>query len=133
MFKTLAWEIRSLLLPQTAVMAHSIWQGEEKRFVNDRFLRAIFAFAFLYTVTILVGTGIIAAYGYSLKDALFECASSLGTVGLSVGVTSASTPAFILWTQIFAMLLGRLEFFVIVVNLLKLWKPSVFWLRSLHA
>jgi trk system potassium uptake protein TrkH len=72
-------------------------------------------FLFLYLSTFLLGTGIMAAYGIQLKDALFEFASTVGTVGLSVGVTSANLPAPILIAQIAGMLLGRLEFFVLFV------------------
>lgn len=129
LFKMILWEIQSQILPQTAVVEHHIWQGEEKRFVNDRFLRTIAAFVFLYLVTIFIGTGIIAAHGYSLKESLFEYASSLGTVGLSVGVTSAAAPPLILWTQIIGMLLGRLEFFVIFVSIIKLFKESC-WMKN---
>ena len=56
--------------------------------------------------------------------ALFEFASALGTVGLSMGVTSADMPDPALWVEIFAMSFGRLEFMVVVVSLLKLGKDS---------
>ncbi|PKM78934.1 MAG: cation transporter, partial [Firmicutes bacterium HGW-Firmicutes-13] len=52
----------------------------------------------------------------------FEFASALGTVGLSIGLTSSGTPPFILWTQIIGMTLGRLEFIIIFVSLFKLGK-----------
>jgi trk system potassium uptake protein TrkH len=52
----------------------------------------------------------------------FEFASSLGTVGLSVGATKARTSSVILWHQIFAMLFGRLEIYTIVVGILGLAK-----------
>ena len=129
LFKMILWEIQSLLLPQTAVIEHYIWQGEEKRFVNDRFLRTIAAFTWLYLCTFFIGTGIIALHGYSLRESLFECASSLGTVGLSIGVTAVSAPPLVLWTEIVAMLLGRLEFFVIFVSIIKLLKESC-WMTN---
>ena len=56
--------------------------------------------------------------------ALFEFASALGTVGLSMGVTSADMPDPALWVEIFAMSFGRLEFMVVVVSRLKLGKDS---------
>jgi trk system potassium uptake protein TrkH len=69
---------------------------------------------------------ILSAYGYPFVESAFEFASSIGTVGLSVGITSAQTPEGVLWIQIFGMLLGRLEFFAIIVGLIKL-------IRDLHA
>ena len=62
----------------------------------------------------------ISAYGYSLKEGLFEFASTVGTVGLSVGVTATDAPSGLLWTQVAGMLLGRLEFFTVVVGAIKL-------------
>jgi len=74
----------------------------------------------LYLTIFFLGSGVIAAHGYPLTDSLFEFASSLGTVGLSVGITAAETPPVILWTQIFGMILGRLEFFTIIVGVTRL-------------
>ncbi|HBO44876.1 MAG TPA: cation transporter, partial [Planctomycetaceae bacterium] len=54
--------------------------------------------------------------GYRLDEALFEYASAQGTVGLSIGVTSASAPALVLWTEIVGMFFGRLEFLVIIIG-----------------
>jgi trk system potassium uptake protein TrkH len=53
---------------------------------------------------------------------MFEFASSLGTVGLSIGITSPDAPKVILWTQTMGMILGRLEFFVIFYSILKIIK-----------
>ena len=43
----------------------------------------------------------------------FEFASSLGTVGLSIGVTNSNTSTICLLIEIVGMVLGRLEIFVI--------------------
>ena len=48
---------------------------------------------------------------------MFEFASALGTVGLSVGVTGPQTPAIILIIEMCGMLLGRLEIFVIFIGI----------------
>ena len=70
---------------------------------------------------------ITAAYGNPISDSLFEYASSLGTVGLSIGVTSADAPAGLLWTQIIGMFLGRLEFFTVFIGVIRLFQdiPSI--------
>jgi trk system potassium uptake protein TrkH len=51
---------------------------------------------------------------------MFEFASAIGTVGLSVGVTSATMPSAALWAEAIAMYLGRLEFLVVFVSVFKL-------------
>ena len=66
-----------------------------------------------------------------MAESLFEFASALGTVGLSIGITTKDTPSLILWTEIAGMFLGRLEFYVIFFALIKLSKAMKLFLRSL--
>jgi trk system potassium uptake protein TrkH len=87
-------------------------------------------FVFLYLAVFLVGSGILAAHGYSLGDSLFEFASALSTVGISVGITSADAPNGVLWVQMAAMFLGRLEFFTIVIGLIRIVNDLPTMVRS---
>lgn len=120
LYKSLIWQIKSFFLPRTTVMENYIWQGEEKDFISDARIRRIGTFLFLYLATYAVGSLAIAATGVGLKDSLFEFASALGTVGLSVGVTGPQASPVVLWTEIAGMLLGRLEFFVIISGMMKI-------------
>jgi trk system potassium uptake protein TrkH len=130
MYKSLIWQIKSFFLPRTAVTENYIWQGEQKDFVSEARIRQIGTFVFLYLATYVLGSLIIAATGISLKDSLFEFASALGTVGLSVGVTGPNASPVILWTEIVGMLLGRLEFFVIISGIMKILRDSYSCIRS---
>ena len=67
---------------------------------------------------------VLCGCGFSLSDSLFEFASAVGTVGLSVGVTTAKMPDVALWAETFAMFLGRLEFFVVIISLIKLGRDG---------
>jgi trk system potassium uptake protein TrkH len=67
-----------------------------------------------------MGVLVIVRHGFSLREGLFEFASTLGTVGLSLGITETGTPPLILWIQSIGMLLGRLEFFAVMVGVIKL-------------
>jgi Trk-type K+ transport system membrane component len=87
-------------------------------------------FVFLYVAVFFVGGGIIAAHGYSLEDSLFEFASALSTVGISVGITAADAPHGVLWIQTAAMLLGRLEFFTVVIGLVRIFNDVPTMLKS---
>ena len=120
LLRGLIWEFRRKLLPRRAITEPDLWQGEERLFISDRQLRQVSMFVFLYAVAFVVGSGIIAAHGYPLQDSLFEFASALSTVGVSVGITSADAPSGVLWVEILAMFLGRLEFFTIVIGVIKL-------------
>ena len=66
------------------------------------------------------------AHGYGLKESMFEIASCLSTVGLSMGITSPEAPNMVLVTEIIAMFLGRLEFIVIFYSILKIIKDFKF-------
>ncbi|WP_305046823.1 TrkH family potassium uptake protein [Geoalkalibacter sp.] len=116
----LLWQLRAQLSPRGLVNQPALWVGEQRRVLDDAQLRQLGLYAFLYLGTWLAGGCALAAYGHPLADSLFEFASSLGTVGLSVGLTSAAAPDGQLWIQIGGMILGRLEFFVVFAGLLKL-------------
>jgi len=120
LWKLLVWEIRRSLMPRTAVLERPVWEGNRRVFVQDARVRQLAVFVFLYMATYLAGALVLCGCGYGLGDSLFEFASALGTVGLSVGVTSARMPAAALWSETAAMFLGRLEFLVVIVGLLKL-------------
>lgn len=120
LWRALGWHLRRALLPRQAITELEIWQGERRQFVSERALLEISLFLFLYLLIFFAGTMIIAAYGYTLQESLFEFASAQGTVGLSVGVTAADAPPGVLWVQTAGMILGRLEFFPVILGLGKL-------------
>jgi trk system potassium uptake protein TrkH len=120
LFRGLVWEVRRSLLPRRAITEPDVWKGERRHFFTDRHLRSVALFVFLWLVTFFVGSGLLTAYGYPLQDSLFEFASALSTVGTSVGITSATAPAGVLWIETAAMILGRLEFLPIVIGVVRL-------------
>ncbi|MEW6669429.1 MAG: TrkH family potassium uptake protein [Thermodesulfobacteriota bacterium] len=120
LWKLLIWELKRSLMPRSVVMERPIWEGNRRVFVDDARVRQVGVFVFLYLLTYMLGTLILCASGYSLQESLFEFASAIGTVGLSIGVTSIDMPDVALWAETFAMFLGRLEFLVIFTSLIKL-------------
>jgi trk system potassium uptake protein TrkH len=120
LLRGLVWEFRRRLLPRRAILEPYLWKGEEREFVSDSHLRAVGLFVFLYLGIFFVGSGVLAAYGYDLDKSLFEFSSALSTVGISVGITSPDAPPGVLWVEMAAMFLGRLEFFTVVVGLFRL-------------
>jgi trk system potassium uptake protein TrkH len=120
LYRGLVWEFRRRLLPSRAITEPDVWRGEQRAFISDSQLRQVAMFVFLYLAVFFIGSGIVAAYGYPLQDTLFEFASALSTVGISVGITTADAPAGVLWVEMVAMFLGRLEFFTIVVGVARI-------------
>jgi trk system potassium uptake protein TrkH len=130
LWKSLWWELRQNFLPRTSVTQNSIWEADHQVFVKDSSLRRVGNFLFLYILTLALGTGILTAHGYGFKESLFEYASALGTVGLSVGITSNSAPSGVLWAEIAGMLLGRLEFLVIFISSIKIIQDAGKFFRA---
>lgn len=118
----LLWEVRRAFLPSHAVNRPTIFRGIQREYLSDIQVRLIALFTFLYITILFIGSTILMTYGYPLADSFFEFASALGTVGMSVGITSRDAPDGVLWTMTTGMLLGRLEFFAVVIGLVKLVK-----------
>ncbi len=119
LWKALVRELRCLAAPRRAVIAVPYWEGERRAFIDDGKVRQVATFVLLYLTTYTAGTLVLCASGFSLSGSLFEFASALGTVGLSVGLTSANMPDAALWAETLAMFLGRLELTVVFVSLAK--------------
>ncbi|SCY03004.1 TrkH family potassium uptake protein [Alkaliphilus peptidifermentans] len=112
MLKSLIWNLKGYLVPRNTVRQEYVIRPEGKYYVPKKHIVEITAFATIYFIVYVIGVLIMLAYGFPLQESMFEFASTLGTVGLSVGITSPDTPVLILWSQILGMMLGRLEFFV---------------------
>jgi trk/ktr system potassium uptake protein len=124
LWKLSVWEVKRWLSPPTAVLEGAVWEGRRRVFVDDARVRQTAAFIFVYLAAYAAGVFILCAYGYSLGDSLFEFASAIATVGLSIGVTSAHMPTVALWAETIAMFLGRLEFIVVIVSVIKLFQDG---------
>ena len=120
LWKLLVWEIRKNLLPGTAIQNRPIWEGNRYVAVDDAKVRQVTVFITLYLLTYAIGVIILCSCGYTLSDSMFEFASAVGTVGTSVGVTSAQMPCIALWAETIAMFLGRMEFMVLFLSVVKL-------------
>ncbi|MBE9119017.1 TrkH family potassium uptake protein [Lusitaniella coriacea LEGE 07157] len=128
LYRALVREMRRMLLPESAITEADLWQRDRRSFLQDSQILTVSMFIFLYLIFWGVGTLILTAYGYSLPESLFEYASAIGTVGLSVGVTSADAPSGLLWAEVVGMFLGRLELFAVFVGGVRLLRdiPSLF-------
>lgn len=124
MVKSISWHLREAALPRRAVVSHSIMDHGQVIDVEDTEMRQVANLVLLYLGTLAAAAVIIAAYGYPLAEALFEAGSAVGTVGLSVGITSPDAPAGVLWVQKVCMFLGRLEFFAIIIAIRR-WIESI--------
>jgi trk system potassium uptake protein len=125
--KALWWDIRRFLSPKSAVRQDYIYRGESKDYLDPLHIRQTSNYLYLYMVTYFFGVLVYLAAGYTMTDSMFEFASALGTVGLSIGVTAASNPPSVLWAGIVGMTLGRLEFMVIFYTIVTVSRDVRKW------
>ena len=118
--KSIFWSIKEQFLPSSAVVSHYVYKGEKRLYIKPEHIRSLMNYVVFYILTYAVGSAIIMGCGFPIKETLFEFASALGTVGLSMGITSISSSATVLITEILGMFLGRLEFFVIFYCIIKI-------------
>lgn len=122
MVKAFYWNLKRRFLPEHMVNENFIYRPEGRLYIEEKHLSEAANYTFIYMVAFFMGVFVMTAYGYSLQDSLFEFASTIGTVGLSVGVTMPTTPPVVLWTQIVGMLFGRLEIYVLFIAGIKIYK-----------
>jgi trk system potassium uptake protein len=129
LYKSLIWNIKGYFLPRNVIRENIIIRPEGPFFLKKNSIIETTNFVTLYFIFIIVGTTIVMFYGHSLSDAMFEVASALGGVGLSIGITAASAPPVVLWTLNIIMLMGRLEFFVLFFGSIKILRDMNFLVK----
>ncbi len=98
--------------------------------IGDEVVASVLGFAFLYLASFLIIAIAINSLGFDLLSALSLSITSLANAGPGLGpqvgpaMNFASLPDHVVWLLSFAMLLGRLELFTVLVLIL----PS-FWRR----
>ncbi|MCS0495435.1 TrkH family potassium uptake protein [Ancylobacter mangrovi] len=98
--------------------------------IGDDVVASVLSFAFLYLATFLVIGIVVNALGFDLITSFSASITALANVGPGLGPVVgpsqnfASLPDHVIWLLSFAMLLGRLELFTVLV----LFLPS-FWRR----
>ena len=90
---------------------------------------AILAYTVIYIFMLVLGLFVNMAFGVDFLDAFSLSVASVGNVGLALGNygpmdSFATLPAAVKWFSAFQMLVGRLEFFAVLLLL-----TPVFWRR----
>ena len=102
-----------------------IRKDEQILYYDEKDFFSNYAFVFTYLIIFIIGTTIFSSFGYDIESSMFEFASCLSTVGLSIGIINASSSGIILWTAIIGMFLGRLEIFVLFYSIIKTFSKKV--------
>jgi trk system potassium uptake protein TrkH len=119
MIKDMYWNIRDHLSNKKVVRTNYINKAGEEVALTEDDVKDNYRFIFLYLFIFIIGTSIFASFGFSLEQSMFEFASALGTVGISMGVTGYNAHPVILWTATIGMFLGRLEIYIVFLTLIR--------------
>ena len=113
--------VRKRLLPTRNVDAPYYFKAQGKTPIDMTLAMDTIGFAVCYLGLFIIGALLITiTAGCSLTESIFEFASALGTVGLSIGITAPSTGAATLIVEMFGMILGRLEIFIVLIGVVSL-------------
>ncbi len=126
LIKSLIWDIKKYVSPKNSIKENFINRPDGRYYVTKDHILEVSNFTVIYLIIYVLGVIILIYHGYPLKDSMFEFASSLSTVGLSIGITSPDAPGMVLWSQIIGMMFGRLEFFVLFFAGIKLFRDIKF-------
>lgn len=106
--------IKRKVMPERSVILCHYNRGTEKEILAEDRIEEASTYAQVYLLIFVVGSIMLSYFAdCSILYAAFEFASSLGTVGLSIGVTSMDTSNICLLIEIVGMIMGRLEIFVL--------------------
>ncbi|MGD9948098.1 MAG: TrkH family potassium uptake protein [Desulfobulbus sp.] len=99
-----------IILLRTCLPNHAIIETRlASRRLLDEEIKTAILLILLFIAVVALSCFPFVVMGYEPLDALFEVVSATGTVGLSVGLTSADLPALLKGVLCVDMLMGRLE------------------------
>ena len=109
--------IKRKLLPQRCVDAPTYVKAQGKTKIDGELCSDTVGFVGCYLLLFLAGVLLLTVTtGCGLEKAMFEFASALGTVGLSIGLTGPATNDATLIVEMAGMILGRLEIFIVLTG-----------------
>jgi trk system potassium uptake protein TrkH len=114
----IAASVFRLILVRTCLAKHAVFETRlAGRRLEDEEIKTALLLILLFVTVVALSWLPFVIMGYNPLDALFEVVSATGTVGLSVGLTSATLPALLKGVLCVDMLMGRLEIIAWLVML----------------
>ncbi len=110
--------IKRKLSPSRTVEAPEYTKASGKAPIDDELAEDTTGFFIAFMSIYVVGSlALTVAADCTLTEAMFDFASSLSTVGLSIGITNPTTCSAALIVEMLGMLLGRLEIFIVLIGI----------------
>ncbi|MGM9928057.1 MAG: NAD-binding protein, partial [Bacillus sp. (in: firmicutes)] len=116
--KKMFQNIKKKMIPDRTVTFTYYCKGTEKELLDRTQVEEASTYAQTYLLVYVVGTIALTFFsGCTLLEGAFEFASSLGTVGLSIGVTNAGTTSVSLLIEIIVILSILVDTFISKISL----------------
>ncbi len=104
--------------PMRKVTAPFYYKAQGKVSIDKDLVEDTMGFITFYMLLFISGVLVLSiTANTTLIDAMFEFASALGTVGLSIGITTPDTNNASLIVMMLGMILGRLEIFIVFIGI----------------
>lgn len=108
--RTMIKSVRDKLYPARNLKLMHMYRSTGEGIINDEQQKDAVNYVGIYTCIYIIGVvALMFASGSQLHESMFEFASCLSTVGLTVGVTTPVSNAATLIVEMCGMILGRLE------------------------
>ena len=121
LFRMAGTNIKRRLSPPNGIESPHYIKPQGKTPIDHDLQDDIVGFITTYLSIFFVGSLLITVTAdCTLTEAMFDFASSMGTVGLSIGITNPLTDNATLIIEMIGMLLGRLEIFIVLIGLTSL-------------
>ena len=112
--KGMWWEIKSLILPQSAVISRKIHHVNDIK-IDTNLLKLTGLFVFSYILVYIISVIIVLFYYPNVPQVMFEVASGLSNVGLGSALLTSASPVVVKLVFIADMWIGRLEIWPILL------------------
>lgn len=125
--------LRERICPSNSIQCPTYCKASGKEPIDARLIRETAVFLGAYLLLYTLGTlAMTLTAGCSLTEAMFDFASSLSTVGLSIGITNPTTNSPTLIVEILGMMLGRLEIFIVLIGVASGFDCLKDWAKKLR-
>lgn len=113
-----AIQIKKKVFPSSKVESPYYIKPSGKTPIDRDLADDTLGFVIAYLVIFVIGSLLMTVTANcTLMEAMFDFASSLSTVGLSIGITGPTTNDATLIVEMVGMLLGRLEIFIVIIGI----------------
>lgn len=109
--------LRKRISPQRKITTPFYVRAQGKTAIQKEFVDDVRGFVTFYMMIYICGSLLLSVTSNSgLIESMFEFASALGTVGLSIGITVPTLDVASTYILITGMVLGRLEIFIVIIG-----------------